>query len=145
MDDAGQEHDGQPGVAERPGDGGEGGDAGRVAVVRADQRHQRELGVGAVGGADQGQAVAGGAGDEVERPAAAEPPDGHGRVGAELVGPEASLVGDGAVVEDEHVERGGSGVAAGDAEHTGQINHRGTTDTKKNRPKSYSVSAVARG
>ena len=37
----------------------------------------------------------------------------------ERVGLEASLVGDGAVVEDEHVERGGPGVTAGNAGHEG--------------------------
>ena len=68
-----------------------------VRVVGAEERHESEVAVGAVGGAHQRKAVPGGPGDEVEGRAGLQPAQRVGRVGLDLGGGEAGLVDDGLV------------------------------------------------
>ena len=92
-----------------------------MRLVLAHQQHERELALADLLGRDERQPVAGRAEHELERAVVGERRDQRRRIGAHVVGAEAALEDDVAVVERAHVERDRARVDAGDAAQTSSL------------------------
>ena len=119
MDAPGQEDDGQAGPEQGANPGPKSDDPGRrAALVGPDQRHLVEMVLGE--GRRLGPAAGRSRRDRRRGRRAPSPsrisPSASGSL-AKLLGQEPVLVGHGAVLEQEEVQAGGSGIRADDADH----------------------------